>query len=283
MEEIISGVFIETGFVGVTLGAIVRDRHVLLVDSPIKAEDVRSWRSSIMNLSNGNSRLLVNLDGHVDRTIGTKAMDCVVIAHDKTTQMFRNRPTSVKPQEPETGSESERCGNLGPIRWALPEITFTDSLRLEWDEHPIILEYHPGSSPGAIWVVLPVEKVMFIGDAVIPDQPPFLAQADLNLWQESLKLILEKYKNYIVIGGRSGPVTHENIRWQIKLLQTIETRLISLAEKQTPAEALEQVIPSLLGKITSDESTLFYKRLRWGIKQYYQHHHLALNVSGNHE
>jgi glyoxylase-like metal-dependent hydrolase (beta-lactamase superfamily II) len=273
MEQIIDGVYIETGYIGVTLGVVIRDQKALLVDSPIKPEDIRSWRSTVLNLSNGSTRLLVNLDGHVDRTVGTRAMDCIVVAQEKTTQMFRNRPTSIKPQEPETGSESERCGNLGPIRWALPEITFSDHLQLSWAESPILLEHHPGSSPGSVWVVLPEDKVIFVGDAVIPDQPPFLAQADLPAWQDSLKLLIDKYKNYIVIGGRTGPVSHEQIRWQIKLLQTIQNKLTALADKKTQPDAIEQMIPVLLNKITGDESTNYYKRLRWGIKQYYQHHH----------
>jgi hypothetical protein len=275
MEQIIEGVYIETDFAGVTLGVIVREEHILLIDSPIKPEDIRSWRATVQTLSNTSTRLLVNLDGHVDRTVGTRAMDCIVIAQEKTTQQFRNRPTSIKPQEPETGSEAERCGNLGPIRWALPEITFSDRLELAWGDSPIVLEHHPGSSPGAVWVILPESKLIFVGDAVIPNQPPFLAQADLPVWQESLKLLLEKYKNFIVIGGRSGPVSHEQIRWQMKLLQTIENKLATLADKNAHPDALEQLLPVLLSKISSDESTYNYKRLRWGIKQYYQHHHLS--------
>jgi glyoxylase-like metal-dependent hydrolase (beta-lactamase superfamily II) len=283
MEQISDGVYIETGYTGVTLGVVVREEHLLLIDSPIKPEDVRAWRTTIQTLSSTSTRLLVNLDGHVDRTVGTRAMDCIVIAQEKTTQQFRNRPTSIKPQEPETGSDAERCGNLGPIRWALPEITFSDRLELAWDESPIILEHHPGSSPGAIWVILPDAKVIFVGDAIIPNQPPFLALADLPVWQESLKLLLEKYKNYTVIGGRTGPVSHEQIRWQVKLLQTIESKLASLADKKASTDAIEQILPSLLNKINCDESTYNYKRLRWGIKQYYQHLHLTQTESGDAE
>ncbi|MBN2257738.1 MAG: hypothetical protein JW704_07930 [Anaerolineaceae bacterium] len=274
MEQITDGVYIETGFAGVTLGAIVRDQHVLLIDAPIKPEDIRSWRTTIQNLSNHNPRLLVNLDGHIDRTVGVRAMDCIVIAQERTTQIFRNRPTSIKPQEPETGSASERCGNLGPIRWALPEFSFSHQLNLTWGASPIILEHHPGSAPGAIWVILPDDNLIFIGDAVIPNQPPFLAQADLSAWQESLILLLDKYKNYTVIGGRTKPVSHEQIRWQMKLLQTIQKKLTSLANKNTPPDAIEQFLPSLLNKISSEESTYYYKRLRFGIKRYYQYHHL---------
>jgi cyclase len=274
MEQIIKDVYIETGYAGVTLGAIIRDQHVLLIDSPIKPEDIRSWRATILNLSDGSTRLLVNLDGHIDRTVGVRAMDCIVVAQERTTQLFRNRPTSIKPQEPETGSESERCGNLGPIRWALPEVTFSHQLQLTWCDSPIILEHHPGSAPGAIWVILPEDKLIFVGDTVMPDQPPFLAQADLPAWQESLTLLLAKYKNYIVIGGRSGPISHEQIRRQMKLLQLIQNKLSSLADKKAQPDAIEQLLPGLLSKISSDESTFYYKRLRWGIKHYYQHHHL---------
>jgi hypothetical protein len=36
--------------------------------------------------------VLINLDAHPDRTLGVRAMDCTVIAHEKTAQAFRNRP-----------------------------------------------------------------------------------------------------------------------------------------------------------------------------------------------
>ncbi|MEK7259881.1 MAG: quinolinate synthase NadA, partial [Pseudomonadota bacterium] len=46
-------------------------------------------------------------DAHPDRTLGVRAMDCTVIAHEKTAQAFRNRPNTFKAQGDETGSNWE--------------------------------------------------------------------------------------------------------------------------------------------------------------------------------
>jgi len=50
------------------------------------------------------------------------------------------------------------------------------------------LEQHPGPSSGAIWVTVPDDKVVFLGDAVLKNQPPFIAHADLPAWIEALEL-----------------------------------------------------------------------------------------------
>jgi glyoxylase-like metal-dependent hydrolase (beta-lactamase superfamily II) len=52
-------------------------------------------------------------------------------------------------------------------------------MALHWDESPVILEHHPGPTIGAMWVILQQEKVVFVGDLVAKNQPPFLAHADL--------------------------------------------------------------------------------------------------------
>ena len=76
MQELAHHVYIETGYAGVTLGAINWSHGLVLIDAPFRAEDARSWRSALLNLGGGVDRLLVNLDAHFDRTLGVRAMDC---------------------------------------------------------------------------------------------------------------------------------------------------------------------------------------------------------------
>lgn len=136
MQEIAPHIFIETGFPGVTLGAINWAHGLVLIDAPFRIEDTRSWRSTLLNLGGGVDRLLVNLDAHFDRTLGTRAMECSVAGHEKLAQVFRNRPISFKTQGTETGAEWEQYNGLGSIRWAPPEITFTQQLDIFWEESP---------------------------------------------------------------------------------------------------------------------------------------------------
>ena len=278
MQEIVQNIFIEKGYLGVTLAAINMPHGLLLIDAPPRPEDVRSWRASLLNLGGGVDRLLVNLDAHVDRTLGVKAMECTVVAHEKTAQAFRNRPTAFKSQDVETGADWELCNGLGSIRWAPPEITFTQQMQINWNESPILLEHHSGSHPGAIWVIVSSEKVCFVGDAVLPNQPPFLASADLPVWIESLQALLSpQYQDYIIIGGRTGLVTRAQVKTQLDYLQLVEERLESLSGQKILPEASESLIPELIAGFNASEQRLmqFKQRLKWGLYYYYTRHYRA--------
>ncbi len=184
MQELAHQVFIETTYAGVTLGAINWSHGLILIDAPFRAEDARSWRSALLSLSGGVDRMLINLDAHFDRTLGARTMECTVIGHEKVAEVFRTRPTTFKTQGSETGAEWELYNGLGSIRWLPPDITFSEGMVIHWDESPLRLEQHQGPSIGAIWAVLPDQHIVFVGDTVVPDQPPFLASADLPAWIE---------------------------------------------------------------------------------------------------
>jgi glyoxylase-like metal-dependent hydrolase (beta-lactamase superfamily II) len=272
MQEIAAHVFIETNFPGVTLGAINTPHGLILIDSPLRADDTRSWRSALLNLGGGVDRLLVNLDAHFDRTLGVRAMDCTVVAHEKVSQIFRNRPVTFKTQGSETGAEWELYNNLGSIRWAPPEITFTDEMTIHWGSNPIRLEYRPGPSIGSIWVNLPEDKILFMGDTITPDQPPYLASADVPTWIEALRLLFsDQFKNHTLVSGRSGLVTHEQAHVQLVYLEQVRQRIEELVEGGGRAEDTETLISPLLQAFVpaADRRSLYEQRLRWGLRQYF--------------
>ncbi|NJN79807.1 MAG: MBL fold metallo-hydrolase [Anaerolineales bacterium] len=62
----------------------------------------------------------------------------------------------------------------------MPEISFSDLMSLHWGDTPVLFEHHPGPSSGSIWVHLPEEKILFVGDTVLKNQPPFLAGSNLK-------------------------------------------------------------------------------------------------------
>jgi hypothetical protein len=117
MQAIAKDVYIEDGYSGVTLGAIPLAHGLIQVDAPPSPEDGRAWRAALLNMGGGSERLLVNLDAHPDRTLGARAMDCTIVAHEKTAQVFRSRPNTFKAQGEETGADWESIAGLGNIRW----------------------------------------------------------------------------------------------------------------------------------------------------------------------
>ncbi|MEN9562019.1 MAG: hypothetical protein RIR73_263 [Chloroflexota bacterium] len=271
MQEITNNIYIEDQFLGVTLGVIVTPRGLIQIDAPPSPEDARSWRASLMNLGGGIDRLLINLDAHPDRTLGARAMDCTVAAHEKTALIFRTRPSTFKAQGEETGADWESIPGLGSVRWAPPEISFLDQMSLHWGSSPVLLESHAGPSNGSIWVRLPTEKVVFVGDTVMKNQPPFLAGSNLKAWLESLSLLMEpEFKGYTFISSRGGVITSAAIKAQYDFLKHVHDKINKSTSKKPNPAAVEKMVTSLLTwfKAPAARQKQFAQRLRYGLLHY---------------
>jgi len=271
MQEIAKHVYIEDQYPGVTLGAISLPHGLIQIDAPPSPEDGRSWRASMLNLNGGIERLLINLDAHPDRTLGVRAMDCTVVAHEKTAQAFRNRPNTFKAQGDETGADWELVAGIGSVRWAPPEISFTSHMAIEWSNLQVLLEHHPGPTQGASWVIIPELKIVFVGDLVAKDQPPFLAFANIPEWLTALDVLLNDYQNFTIVSGRSGIVSYAVAQEQRKLLESIESQLEALAQKQSAPEAVEALIPPILTAMDYpvERQKQYAQRLVFGLRHYY--------------
>ncbi len=272
MDAIAKNVYIEERYLGVTLGVIVQPRGLVQIDAPPSPEDGRTWRASLMGMGGGPERVLINLDAHPDRTLGARTMDCTVIAHEKTAQAFRNRPNTFKAQGDETGANWEAIPGLGSVRWAPPEISFMEKMTLYWGDSPILLESHPGPSSGAIWVIVPEEKIVFVGDVVAKGQPPFLANASLPEWIESLKILQEpNYKGFTIVSSRGGVVTPLVVRNQVEILKHIYDRVEKLGSKKVAPAAVDKLADQLLKdfKAPAARQKQYTHRLRYGLNHYY--------------
>jgi cyclase len=279
MEQLARGIFYEGSYLGVTLGGLVYPHGTITIDAPLRAEDARSWRSALLNQRGGTNRLLVNLDAHPDRTLGSRAMECPIVAQQKTAQIFRNRPTIFKGQAMETGSTWELYSDAIGMRWAIPDITFSLGMSLHWGGPEILLENHPGSTPGAIWVIIPEEKIVFVGDLVVKNQPPFLANADLSEWLVTLDLLMNSYQDYVIVSGRGGPLAVDSISQQALFLKDVMVKLERMEEKNALPEATEDLIPDLLAELsfTRDKQVRYAQRLRYGLYHYYSRRYRSSN------
>lgn len=279
MHQIAPGIYIEDAFAGVTLGALIQPHGTVMVDAPLRAEDARTWRSSLTNLSIGSNRILVNLDAHLDRTLGSRALDSTIIAHASTAQVFRNRPSVFKGHSTDSGAEWEVSNDVFGTRWAVPDITFSDRLYLHWGGTDVILEHHPGPTLGSIWVLIPSAEVVFVGDTILNDQPPFLASANLPAWIESLELLKSSFKQFTIVSGRGGLDGKDSIHSQLNILKKILRGLNQLAKKDAPPEMTEGLISDLISMMSlpADRRKHYIQRLRHGLYYYYTQHYQALD------
>ncbi len=272
MEQIESGIYIENAFTGVTLGALALPHGTILIDAPPCPDDARSWRAALRNLGSGVNRLLINLDEHYDRTLGARTLECAVMSHTRTAQLVRGRSAVFKGQVSDSGAEWERCSGLSGIRWAPPDLTFNQQALLHWKDTPVVLEHHPGPSPGAAWVMIPDLKVVFVGDTVPINQPPFLANANLPNWIESMELLLSTaFRDYLVVSGRGGPAPVEVLKGLRRTLKYLHRRMEALAGREERPEATEALIPKLLSGLDfpPEREEQYIRRLRYGLSHYY--------------
>jgi glyoxylase-like metal-dependent hydrolase (beta-lactamase superfamily II) len=281
MQEIANHVFIDTQYPGVTLGAISRKHGLILVDSPFRQDDARSWRSALLNLGGGIARMLIQMDAHMDRTMGAKALECTILSHHDAANAFQNRPASIKAQTVDAGAEWESFNGLGSIRWGTPHITFTEEMMVHWDDSPIRIQHKPGISEGSIWAELLEEKIIFLGDAVVCLQTPFLGSGNFPEWIQHLsKLVTPEYQDYFFVGGRNGLVTIEDIHEQISFLSLVNDQLLDLASFKTGLDAVNKLVPDLMKKIRgiqADQYDLFAKRLAYGLQTNYSRRFLEKN------
>ncbi len=275
MQALANQVYIEEQYPGVTLGVIALAHGLIQIDAPPAPEDARSWRAALLNLNSGVERLLINLDGHPDRALGARAMECTIVAHERTAETFRNRPNTFKGQGEETGADWESVTGLGSIRWAPPEISFTANLNIDWSSFPVRLEHHSGPTAGATWVILPEPKIIFIGDLVVLKQPPFIASANLADWIKSLNELLEKYADYTIVSGRGGVVTFSDAQDQLQFISNLHEQLEVISRKPNGLEAVDELIPQLMAGIatTAENQKQYTQRLAHGLRHYLVRHY----------
>jgi len=285
MQQIEQGIYFDDTYLGVTIGALVFSHGVIFIDSPIRGEDVRSWRSSLINQRGGSNRILINLDAHPDRTLGAKSLDCTIVAHQKSAQVFRNRPTIFKGQNIATGSIWETYSDAIGMRWAPPDITISDRMSLHWGGPEILLEHRPGPTPGTIWVSIQESGVIFVGDTIVVNQPPFLSQANLEVWKDELEILLRLHGDYVIISGRGGPVSKDDIRKQSKFISDLVKKMERLSVKNALPDATQEWIPSLLSTFSGSTKLreLYVTRLRYGLHQCYARRYRPASLLGQFE
>ncbi|MDO9546537.1 MAG: MBL fold metallo-hydrolase [Pelolinea sp.] len=273
MKEITPDVFIETTFEGTTVGAIRTPEGVVMVDVPLVNKDIQSWQAACARTSSGSKRIVVLLDEHPDRTAGAKLIRCPIITHSKTAKILTSQPSATKMQGLETGAIWETIPEICTIEWPHPEITFSNSIAINWSEQPILVEHHPGPTSGSSWVIVPDQKIVFVGDAVTPDQPPFLSSAEIEPWIEALDILKSShYKDYLIISGRAELVTMDDIRQSQKFLRKTHRTFDKLNNQTANLIKIQKSSASFIDDFkpkNRSERELYLTRLSYGFTKYY--------------
>lgn len=277
MKEIAPDILIETEYEGVTVGVVRTPDGICMIDFPLLQKEILAWKTICKRSGAGSKRLIVLLDDHPDRAGGCRSSKSPIITHSRSARSLHGRPAVTKMQGMETGNLWELVPEIASLEWPEPEITFSDSISIGWQGNPILIESHPGPTPGALWVDLPESKVLFVGDAVTPDQPPFLFAADITPWVENLDLLrTSRYKGYTIISGRAGLVTSEDIKLMSRFLKKAERALERLNSQKADLTKVQKAAIACIDEFKAKNKTqkdIYRNRLSFGFSKYYINHY----------
>jgi cyclase len=114
-----------------------------------------------------------------------------------------------------------------------PEITFTGRTVVFKGDKEIHMIPVGGHTPATTVVYFPHEKLLFTGDAVITDRPPFLSQGDTKQWLQALTY-LRKLRYDLLIPGHGEPTGKEATENMSHYLRMVRRRVRSAYRSGLP-------------------------------------------------
>jgi glyoxylase-like metal-dependent hydrolase (beta-lactamase superfamily II) len=271
MRKITSDVYIENKYPAVTLGILSIQREVLLVDCPIRLEDVRSWINQASEV--GKPRFTALLDHHPDRVVGARDLRMPLVGHRVTSQIMALKSDSFKGSAHPIGAETDRLKRVTGVGRAIPNLTFTDEMTIRMGEGQIEFWHRPGPTEGSIWVIFHKQGVIFIGDAVTVAEPPFIGDAAIDAWLETLDdLRAVEDQSYQLISSRDGLIEREDINTMARFLRKVQVRLDRLEDTDKLDSDIDSIATELLDdyKVIGSRKERARLRLRVGFEDLYR-------------
>jgi glyoxylase-like metal-dependent hydrolase (beta-lactamase superfamily II) len=263
MEEIANQVFIEHCFSGVVTAALKLRRGLVIIDSPCSVDERKSWQQKLINLGSGVSQMVILLDTHADRLLSMPPLDAPILVHENALEVFNSLPIAFRPLEKSPGTDLESQDISQSTRWSLPDFCYSKQVSLHWDDQPIVITHQPGAHIAGSWVKYDAEKVLFVGDSVVVNQPPFLAWCSIERWIEELNwLRSDFFKHHKIVSGRDGVIFQSDIVNMINFLSHLKG-VVNATFDGIVDEGIETELPGLLKYFNFDKdlTALYEKRL----------------------
>ncbi len=281
MKQIADNIIIETEYTGVTLGAIIQHDRVIYIDAPLLPEHARLWRIAATARKKIPQQVIL-MDAHYDRTIGSRYLECTIIAHEEVHWIYQNRPVTFKPISRNSGSVWETIHLQNGFRWIYPEIVFSQRLDLHQSLLHIDLQYHPGPSAGSAWVEIPARRVIFVGDSVVKGQVPFLSSANIDAWLNTLNEMEQRYnEGYTLVCGRGGLIDKKDIRTMHDFLVKTQDHLSDYAACNDTDERIDSLIGRLdinsFFDIKNNRNGMMVERLSYGLHHYFRRNFMHID------
>lgn len=213
MKEIRKGIFVETKTRGCNPAYVITSDGVVVIDTPqLPTHAVKMYNEA---RAHGPIKYLINTELHVDHIFGNYYFKEVehILSHQATYDGFMVPDPGFDPFDyaheaiPMDDPEGESIFPKRDVYFAdphKPDITIQGDAVIQVGNKTFELIHTPGHTPGQLAVVIPQDKIAFVGDTLFNGCQTWLHASDVDLWLESLDRLLDLDVDLIVPGH--GPV-----------------------------------------------------------------------------
>ena len=275
MKQIAPHIYVKDNYRGVTVGCIVTNAGVICIDSPMLPADARDWRAQIAKLSPKPVHFVVLTDANRDRILGVQYLGGTVVAHEDAWEKIKSLGDTFRQQAADSLAP---CGAdaaadvAADWRIALPQITFTNRLMLFHGDVPVMIQHVGGATPGSVWVHLPKQNLLFMGDLATPNVHPLAAEADLATWLDVLRQVQDRnFPAKLIIPGRGSPCKKVALGPTANYLRTMRARVQAHIRSRKPRADLALLVSEFLGRypVADDDLDCIQRRIRAGLDHIY--------------
>ncbi len=188
------------------------------------------WLEEIRKRTDQEIKYIINTDHHRGHIIGNQYFPmATVIAHEFAWKnmksygdSFRTRLLNLyRNRMPDAAEEWKRN-----LRIVEPEITFSGRTSLFKGDKEIQLLPLGGHTPATTVIFMPGDGLVFAGDLVVTDRPPFLSQGDTREWLQALTY-LRKLRYDVLIPGHGELTSKEATEKMSDFLRTVRRKVRS--------------------------------------------------------
>ncbi len=234
MEEIAEGVFVETKYEGVNVGAIVTELGVVCVDAPSYPKDARDWAMRIERLQSRPIRYIILTDGNGDRILNTRWLNAPIVTQQQVSNLIfsydKRYPQIMLDSLYQRENKQGRELTSGPVD--RPSLSFSKQMSIISDTNFINIHHTPGPMAGSSWVKSGDNKVIFTGDTVVSGMHPIIAEMYCEDWIRSLTQLGQSFANkeLTIVPGRGSLEGTDSIGKIRDYLSRIESTIKSHIE-----------------------------------------------------
>jgi glyoxylase-like metal-dependent hydrolase (beta-lactamase superfamily II) len=284
MPRLPTHVLVETGCRGHSVAAVVGQQNILCVDTPILPAEAEAWRRKLLEKGRPIA-FIVQMDASPDRAFAAahvaslyEGQPPTLLAHQQTTDAVKNLQDSFK-NNPLLGALESASFNLDPLslRWPRPAMAFSRSMTIHWTPSEIVLHHAPSTVPGACWVHLPKDGILFLGDSVSISLPPLLLEARFDAWLETLAALRRApFKDCRFFCSHGGWIDPAGVSKFSNFLRSAQRKAAAIREKSDPQKEIAQAAASLLEffSFPAERKEFLLRRLQVSLRSFWEHEHI---------